>query len=122
MDHALSRLLTVSALGALSGVLAVTACTHTSDRVVEPVGGGDASTSTPALGDAEVSPLGPIAQPEPKEDFRLVRAPELGVARERTVSSLKGERADGLAGSGGSAGTGGSDLRPVVACGGANYY
>ena len=127
MDQALSRLLTVSALGVLSGVLAVTACTHTNERVVEPVGGGDASTSTPEVGDAEVNPLGPIANPievEPKEDFRLVRAPEFGAARELTLVSLSAARADGLGGSngGGNAGSGGSDLRPVVACGGGGYY
>src|SRR4051812_24261810 len=63
MDYTLSRLLTVSALGVLSGVLAVTACTHTSDRVVEPVGGGDASTPSPELADSGVSPIGPIAEP-----------------------------------------------------------
>jgi len=127
MDQALSRLLTVSALGVLSGVLAVTACTHSNERVVEPVGGGDASTSTPEVGDAEVKPLGPIAHPielEPKEDFRLVRAPEFGIARELTLVSSRGERADGLGGNngGGNAGAGGSDLRPVVACGGGGYY
>jgi len=127
MDQALSRLLTVSALGVLSGVLAVTACTHSNERVVEPVGGGDASTSTPEVGDAEVNPLGPIAHPlemEPKEDFRLVRAPEFGVPRGVTLVSLSAERQDGLGGNngGGNAGTGGSDLRPVVACGGGSYY
>jgi hypothetical protein len=128
MDQALSRLLTVSALGVLSGVLAVTACTHSNERVVEPVGGGDASTTTPEVGDAEVNPLGPIAHPielQPKEDFRLVRAPEFGAPRELlTLVSLSAERQDGLGGKngGGNAGSGGSDLRPVVACGGGGYY
>jgi len=127
MDYTLSRLLTVSALGVLSGVLAVTACTHTSDRVVEPVGGGDASTPSPELADSGVSPIGPIAEPvelEPKEDFRLVRAPQFNVGREVKLVSLSGERLQGLGGrdGGGTAGGGGSDLRPVVACGGGGQY
>ncbi len=127
MDHVLSRLLTVSALAVLSGVLSVTACTHTTERVVEPVGGGDASPA-PEVSDAGVSPLGPIAHPvelEPKEDFRLVRAPEFGAA----LVNLSVERQQGGLGgtnAGGATGIGGSDLRPVqvnpIACGGGTSY
>jgi len=131
MDHTLSRLLTVAALGVLSSVLALTACTHTSERVVEPVGGGDASSPSPEVADADVSPIGPIAQPvelEPKEDFRLVRAPEFQVARDVNSMRLSAERQGGLGGSDGvgGAGFGGSDLRPVhvgpVARGSGHYY
>ncbi len=124
MDHAISRLLAASAGVVLAGVFLATACTHSNDRaVVEPVGGGDASTTTPDLGDAGVSPIGPIAHPiEPEEDFRLVRAPEFGIARETQPVSLSAERAGGLGGlnAGGNAGFAGSDLRPVAS--GGSYY
>src|SRR4051812_16859843 len=63
MELTLSRVLTSSALVALAGVLSIAACTHTTERVVEPVGGADASTTSPEVGDASVSPLGPIAHP-----------------------------------------------------------
>src|SRR5438034_11332659 len=88
MDHTLSRLLTASALVVSASVFCAVACTHTTDRVVEPPGGADASPSSPEAADAGVSPIGPIAHPveleplEPKEDFRLVRAPEFGLARD----------------------------------------
>jgi len=124
MDYALSRLLTALALLASAGVVSVTACTRTTDRVVEPVGGGDAAApKSPEVSDAGVSPIGPIAHPiEPAEDFRLVRAPELGIARAVQLVSLRAELQSGLGGihAGGSAGVGGSDLRPV-ACGGGYY-
>ncbi|MEI9948571.1 MAG: hypothetical protein WDO74_06185 [Pseudomonadota bacterium] len=123
MDHAIWRLLAASAGVVLAGVLSVTACTRTTDRVVEPVGASDASTTPPEVGDASVSPIGPIAHPiEPDEDFRLVRAPEFGVARETQLVSLGAERAGGLGGlnAGGSAGFAGSDLRPVAS--GGSYY
>ena len=125
MAHTLSRLLTTFALVASAGVLSVVACTRTTDRVVEPPGGADAST-TPAVGDSGTSPLGPIADPvqlEPREDFRLVRAPEFGIARTVQLVNLSTDsRADGLGGSGagGAGGYGGSDRRPVAA--GGNYY
>jgi hypothetical protein len=129
MAQTLSRLLTSSALVALAGVLSVVACTHTNERVVEPVGGADASTNSPEVGDASVSPLGPIAHPiEADEDFRLVRAPEFGVAREGVAQNIPlatvSERQGGLGGvnAGGGGGFAGSDLRPVSACGGASYY
>jgi len=123
MDQHLSRLLTASALVVLAGVLSVTACTHTSDRVVEPVGGGDASTSSPELMDAGAKPIGPIAHPvESEDDYRLVRAPEFGLARETQLVSLSAAVPLGVGGinAGGSAGFSGIDARPV-ACGG-NYY
>jgi len=132
MDHALSRLLTTSTLVVLGGVLSVAACTHGNERVVEPVGGADASTNSPEVGDASVAPIGPIAPMprahEPDDDFRLVRAPEFGGARDAIAPHLQlvstHERQGGLGGvnAGGSAGFGGSDLRPVVACGGSTYY
>lgn len=117
----------------LGGVLSVAACTHTTERVVEPVGGADASTTSPEVGDASVAPIGPIAPiappVEPDEDFRLVRAPEFGSARERITRELQlvsgSQRQGGLGGAnaGGNAGFAGSDLRPAaVACGGSSYY
>ena len=131
MDHPLSRLLTGIALALTASVFSVVACTRTTDRVVEPPGGADASTTTPEVADAGAKPIGPIAplepsEAEPKEDFRLVRAPEFGQGH-GAPSFLK-LRADGngngsgLGGAGGNAGFGGSDLRPVVANGGATYY
>ena len=129
MDYPLSRLLTGTALALSAGVFSIVACTHTSDRVVEPPGGADASTTTPEVADSGAKPIGPIApiepiEAEPKEDFRLVRAPEFGQSRDH-LSFMK-LRADGygsgLGGASGSAGFGGSDLRPVVANGGAYYY
>jgi hypothetical protein len=126
MDHAISRILTTSALVVFGGVLSVAACTHTTDRVVEPVGGADASTTTPEMNDSGASPIGPIANPmekEPREDFRLVRAPEFGIARNvQLVSVSAAPRQGGLGGMGGNAGFAGSDLRPVTACGGSSYY
>ncbi len=70
MAYALSKVLTASALDVCTGVFSIVACTHTTDRVVEPVGGGDASTTTPEeVGDAGI-PIGPIAHPpEQVEDF-----------------------------------------------------
>jgi hypothetical protein len=123
MDQALSRLLTVCALVVSAGVLSVTACTRTTtDRVVEPVSGPDGSTPTPEVADAGTAPIGPIAHPiEPPDDFRLVRAPELGMARETPRLSLSAEQEAGGSNPGGGAGSGGSDLRPV-ACGGLSYY
>lgn len=128
MAHALSRLLTASALALATGVLSMVACTHTTDRVVEPPGGADASTTTPEGADA-AKPIGPIApiepiEHEPNEDFRLVRAPEFGAARDVTLVSFGAERRQaGLGGAGGSGGFGGSDLRPVGgANGGSSYY
>ncbi|MEI9938924.1 MAG: hypothetical protein WDO69_17035 [Pseudomonadota bacterium] len=121
MDHALSRLLTASALAVLVGVFAVTACTHTGDRVVEPVGGGDASTTPTEVKDSGVSPLGPIAHPiEPEEDFRLVRAPEFGAPSRLQRVSFSADRETAGSNAGGGAGVGGSDLRPVASGGG--YY
>jgi hypothetical protein len=129
MDHTLSRLLTASALALSASVFSIVACTHTNERVVEPPGGADASTTTPEVGDSGSKPIGPIAplepiEAEPKEDFRLVRAPEFGLARDTTLVSLTAERrGNGLGGAGGAAGFGGSDLRPVVvANGGSHYY
>jgi hypothetical protein len=133
MDHRrISRLLLASALAATTGVLSVVACTHTSDRVVEPAGGPDAATKSPEVGDSGTSPIGPIAHPpiedvEPAEDFRLVRAPELGAPSDLQhvkpvqLVTLRGAREGGGLGgfdSGGSAGYAGSDLRPVGAGGG----
>jgi hypothetical protein len=127
MDHALSRILTTSALVVFAGVLSIVACTHTTDRVVEPVGGADASTTSPEVGDSGGNPIGPIANPidkEPREDFRLVRAPEFGMARnlELVSASPADRQGGGLAGMGGAAGFGGSDARPVSSCGGGTSY
>jgi hypothetical protein len=133
MDHTLSRLLTTCALVVVAGVLSVTACTRTTDRVVEPVGGADAAApSTPEVTDSGAAPIGPIAHPiepiEPAEDFRLVRAPEFGLARETQVVGFEPNRQNGHGGffAAGNGGGGGSDLRPVACaafgCGGSSYY
>jgi hypothetical protein len=132
MDHTLSRLLTVSALALSAGVFSIAACTHTADRVVEPPGGADASTTTPEVADAGAKPIGPIApmdpiEAEPKEDFRLVRAPEFGSGRAHvSLAAVPAvptqQQGNGLGGIGGNAGFGGSDLRPVIATGGSHYY
>ncbi|HKO49550.1 MAG TPA: hypothetical protein VJV79_17595 [Polyangiaceae bacterium] len=124
MDQAFSRLVTASALVVLAGVISVAACTRTTERVVEPVGGGDASTTNPEVADAGVSPIGPIARPvDSEEDFRLVRAPEFGLARD-TQPSVVVDRQGGVGGvnGGGGGGMGGNDQRPVFACGGSSYY
>jgi len=120
MDCVLSRLLTISTLAVAVGVLSIASCTHTGDRVAEPVGGGDASTTSPELGDAGISPIGPIARPlEPREDFRLVRAPEFGLAVRPDTSDQVRTPGSGGGNAAGSGGVGGSDQRPVN-CGG-NY-
>jgi len=121
MAQAHSRLLTTTGLIVLAGVLSVAACTRTTERVVEPVGGGDASTTTPEVEEAGVNPIGPIARPVEEEDFRLVRAPEFGVARDapRQSSFAQQQGSGGMGGlNGGGAGLAG-DLRPVGA--GGNY-
>jgi hypothetical protein len=128
MAQALSRMLTTTAIALAASVLSIAACTHTADRVVEPVGPGDASAPTPELSDAALNPLTPIALPpesQPTEDYRMVRAPELGSAREVSEVSFKPSESQvgpGPGGAGGSNGGGmaGSDRRPVAA--GGNYY
>ena len=125
MDQALSRVLTMSAISLCAGVLTVAACTRTTDRVIEPIGGGDASTTTPELDDAGPGPIGPIAHPiEPAEDYRLVRAPEFGLAIARQAHFTPADQGDrqapGLGGSDGSAGMAGSDRRPVSS--GGSYF
>jgi len=123
MNQTLARLLASGAVCVSTSVLSSSACTRTTDRVIEPVGAGDASAPTPVVEDASLNPLTPIAlPPEPREDFRLVRGNELGsVARE-----LQGERRNvtpqipgfgGSNGSGGAAGGAGTDQRPVGAGG-----
>jgi hypothetical protein len=123
MTHTPVRWLTLIALGLAAVVLPIAACTHTTDRVVEPVGVGDASAPTPELSDAELNPLTPVAlPPEPeREDYRLVRAPELGLGREVTSAriTLTGIRTEATSsgsagGSSGGGGMGGSDQRPVA--------
>lgn len=119
----LSRLLTGLTLVTAAGVLSAVACTHTTDRVVEPPGGADASTTSPEVGDSGTNPIGPIAdplQPEPREDFRLVRAPEFGIPRVELLSLGSEPRASGGFDAGGAAGFAGSDRRPVAS--GGSYY
>ena len=133
--EATPRVLTLSAIAVCAGVMALASCTRTTDRVVEPVGGGDASTSSPtspALGDASVGPIGPLALPPPNEqgetgeDFRLVRAPEFGSTRDTAPQvvhvTTANEQSPGLGGNGGNAGNGigGNDRRPVSSGGGRN--
>lgn len=124
MAQALSRMVTMAAVGFAASVLSIAACTRTTDRVVEPVGAGDASAPTPDLDDAGLNPLSPIARPpEPVEDYRLVRAPEVGSVIAREASMALEDRAAGHAPNGGaggadSGGIAGSDRRPVASGGG----
>lgn len=114
----------MTAIGLAASVLSIAACTHTTDRVIEPVGQGDASAPSPEMNDAGLNPLAPIARPpEPLEDYRLVRAPELGLAREASYRPMEKplQGMGGAAGAGG-AGIGGSGLRPVTGSGGSQYY
>ncbi|MEP7051361.1 MAG: hypothetical protein ABJB12_13460 [Pseudomonadota bacterium] len=123
MERSLPRLLTATGMCACAGLLAVASCTRTTDRVVEPVGGGDASTTVPDVSDASATPIGPVARPpakedgEPEEDFRLARSPALGarvgsragfhLAQARVASAdnaLGGTDAGGSAGNGGAGG------------------
>ena len=125
MAQSLSRVLTMSAISLCASVLTVAACTRTTDRVVEPVGAGDASTPTPEVGDASLGPIGPIAHPIESEDYRLVRAPEFGIAREVAAYPADEEQTPGLGGTGGNSGAGamgGSDHRPVASGGSRSYY
>jgi hypothetical protein len=126
MALSLSRALTVSAMSLCAALFAVASCTRVTDRVIEPVGAGDASTTTPEIADASLSPIGPVARSpehEPPPDFSLVRSPELGIREHSRVEIRFADRADnGLPGSGG-AGAGGtagasSDRRPVSSGGG----
>jgi len=59
---------------------------------------------------------------EPDDDFRLVRAPEFGIARDTPRPSSGAERRGGFGGinAGGNAGSAGSDLRPVAS--GGSYF
>ncbi len=114
----------MTAIGLAASVLSIAACTHTTDRVLEPVGQGDASAPSPEVSDAGLNPLTPIARPpEPLEDYRLVRAPEFGLAREISYRA-SGEPVQNIGGMAGASGAGmaGSDLRPVAASGGGRYY
>jgi hypothetical protein len=104
-------------------LFAVASCTRVTDRVIEPTGGGDASTTTPEIADASLSPIGPVARTpahEPPPDFSLVRSPELGIREQSHAQIRFADRVDnglpgsgGSAGEGGTAGNGGSDRRPV---------
>ena len=137
-EQSLPRVLTASALCVCLGLFSVVACTHTTDRVLEPVGGGDASTTVPEATDASVTPIGPVAPAEPKEeppseDFRLARSPELGQGIHERAQLLD-TFADTLPGQGGGGGTSGGvgvagaggRGRPVtgasLATGGTSYY
>lgn len=128
MNHPLSRALTVSAMSLCVGVFAIASCTRTTDRVIEPVGGGDASTTVPETGDAAPSLIGPVARTPEHDtppDFTLVRSPELGSVEQSHRSDyldngLPGQGGNG--GAGGSAGGGGSGSRPVSSAGGLSYF
>src|SRR5450631_1120944 len=129
MKHSLSRTLTVSAMSVCAAVFAVAACTHVTDRVIEPAGAGGASTTGPEAADASLSPVGPIARTperEPMPDFSLVRSPELGIRDRPRAQSETADRADNGLPQGGNSGTGGggyagSDRRPV-STGGRGYF
>ena len=109
-----------------AALFGVASCTRVTDRVIEPPGAGDASTTTPELSDASLGPIGPVARSpehEPPPDFSLVRSPEVGMrdAREQSRVLVRfADRADnGVPGQGGSAGdsgtggSGGNDRRPA---------
>jgi hypothetical protein len=117
-------MLTLTAVGLAASVLSIAACTHTTDRVVEPVGAGDASAPAPELEDAGLNPMTPVARPpESVEDYRMVRAPEFGLAigREASFSDRPaGPALNGGAGGTDSGGIAGSDRRPVRT--GRDYY
>ena len=121
MNPTLNRLLASSAIVVCSSALsAAAACTRTTDRVIEPVGASDAGAKAPDVGDAALNPLTPIARPpEPAEDFRLVRGNEFGaILRDVHDDDPLAPGMGGASPSGGAAGSGGSNLRPVVASGG----
>jgi len=131
MEQSLPRVLTVTVMCACAGLLAVAACTHTTDRVLEPVGGGDASTTEPAVGDASLSPIGPVARPptekedEPSNEFRLARSPEFGAGRAQAqlTNAISIQTSDALGGAAGTPGYGGGAGRGTpVAAGGARYF
>lgn len=133
MERLLPRVLTAAAMCACGGLLVIASCTKTTDRVVEPVGGGDASTTVPEVADASVSPLGPLARPPtkeenpPSEDFRLARSPELGVvapAHAQLAQALTIKSDNALGGAGGTSGNGGAAGRgaPVGTGAGFNYF
>jgi hypothetical protein len=112
-----------------AAVFAIAACTRVADRVIEPVGAGDASTTGPEAADASLSPIGPIARTperEPAPDFSLVRSPELGLQDRARLQSQLADRVDdglprgGNSGTGGGGGSAGSDRRPV-STGGQGY-
>ncbi len=133
-----------------AGLFAIASCTRVTDRVLEPVGGGDASSTAPSVGDASVTPIGPIAHPaapaspvqrkdpedrdEPSQDFRLARSPELGLGLHtgsdvhfvgtraiKTDNGLPGQ--GGVAGASGNAGnSGGPGRGRPVSTGGAAYF
>jgi hypothetical protein len=115
-----------------AAVFSVASCTHTTDRVIEPAGADDASSTVPEATDASLSPIGPVAHSrpatrEPPPDFSLVRSPELGLALPaRHELGLRAEEqavpaTGGSAGVGGAAGYSGSDRRPVSS-GGGRYF
>ena len=143
-------MLTVSVMSVCAGLFAIASCARTTDRVLEPVGGGDASTTAPEVGDASLAPIGPVAHPsspaasplrqqekeqeEPSEDFRLARSPELGMALSAHTevhfapkSAIKTDNGLPAAGSSGTSGTAGSTAGGPgrghpVATGGAAYF
>jgi hypothetical protein len=138
MNPILTRLLAASAICVSASLLSAAACTRTTDRVIEPVGAGDASAPSPEVGDASLNPLTPIAHPpEPAEDFRLVRGNEFGGISDAPWEGAPSRVANrapqaprvsvdeqqippglgGSNGSGGAAGGGGADQRPVGAGG-----
>lgn len=136
MDH--TRVLTASVMSVCAGLLAIVSCTRTTDRVLEPVGGGDASTTAPDVGDASLAPIGPVARPrptlpedEPAQDFRLARSPELGLGIRddvRLADALIIKADNGLPGQGGAAGTAGMAgtagaprARPAATGGGSEF-
>jgi hypothetical protein len=109
----------MSVCAALFGVVS---CTRVTDRVIEPPGAGDASTTSPELSDASLGPIGPVARShgqEPPPDFSLVRSPELGIRDQSRAPIQFADRLDnglpsgGSAGDSGTGGTGGNDRRPA---------
>jgi hypothetical protein len=109
-------------MSVFAALFAVASCTRVTDRVVEPPGAGDASTTTPDLADASLAPIGPVARShelEPPPDFSLVRSPELGIGDQSRARIQFAERTDnglpngGSAGDSATGGNGGNDRRPA---------
>lgn len=101
----------LGALAALMCLLGAASCAHpATDRVLEPSGAADASSSSPGspLADAAAVPIGPIATAvEPAPDFHAIRAPEFGEPMPAAGGNFGSGGSPGMGGAPGMGGTGG---------------